>query len=1064
MQTSRESRIRQIFDEVGRGSSLERALDLIAEQVATDIGAPTCKIWVVKRGDICERCALADVCANRQMCMHLIAASGAEIDREYPRIPLSVFKAPLITSGGVSDFSEPSASGETLFSLQHSKQPDSSDSYALYPLRSASGTIGLIGVFNRRTIREDELQTIDALAPAAVAAIRVAELQSRCDSLKERLAANTGLAAQAQTTTRERELEEAMAFLRVEREALGSATEEAGRRLHELEAQSRQLREQNEALTKMQEDSGHQASEMAYHLEADRHRLEEENLQLKGRLVALEASLSDFSRVRLALTDEIADRTREFEEATARAARLEEEAAHISERGSTFEESAAALEAERAALSASVTELERSLRLAEDARSRLEQAVVQLESNIADATEDRERLTVENSRVSGENEQLVSEVERLRSEFAKAQRGAGDAELPRLTSLNSELMQALAVADGRASLVEQENASLNKELAETRAQAEGRVAASEVQNTALRETAVRLEEKIAALNARSAELEKEKISVEEANLQLEDALKQFESLSARLEDTALKLRTRAEASERARADLEQRNRVLIEENRRLVLDAQSRARFLADMSHELRTPMNAIIGFTSLLVDDRSLRLSDRHRRSLERVSRNARDLLELINNVLDLSKIEAGRMDVYAEPADARDLIDRALGVVESLKEGRPIQLVSRVENGLPAMRTDRTKLQQILINLLSNAIKFTQAGEVRVVAERVGGDQIRITITDTGVGIADSDLARVFEEFRQVGGSGRGARTGTGLGLAITRRLVEMLGGQIDVTSRLGEGSSFAVTLPIEIEGHAAPADEVEAPPGDPDKTALVIDGDHASLYLTKKYLTEAGYSVAATDDPARGAEIARLARPAVITVDLDSVEDAVRTVERLAGSEKRGAIIALSRHAESEQTSLDAGADIFLRKPVERAALIALLERAGSPSPGRVLVVDDDPDALDLVLAMIGDRGYEIQTATNGREALDEIARAKPDAIILDLMLPEMDGFEVVHRLSLNPDWRSIPVVLLTARDLSHEERRALDIGTARIIQKGNFSRDELLAELGTVIGATAEQTKV
>jgi signal transduction histidine kinase/DNA-binding response OmpR family regulator len=625
-------------------------------------------------------------------------------------------------------------------------------------------------------------------------------------------------------------------------------------------------------------------------------------------------------------------------------------------------------------------------------------------------------------------------------------------------------MQALAVADGRASLVEQENAKLNKELAETRAQAEGRVAASEVQNTALREAACRLEAELGAASSRSAELEREKSSVEEANRQLEEALTQFESVSARLEDTALKLRTRADASERARADLEQRNRVMIEENRRLVLDAQSRARFLADMSHELRTPMNAIIGFTSLLVDDRSLRLNDRHRRSLERVSRNARDLLELINNVLDLSKIEAGRMDVYAEPADARDLIERALGVVESLKEGRPIQLVSRVESGLPAMRTDRTKLQQILINLLSNAIKFTQEGEVRVEAERAAGDQIRITISDTGVGIADSDLARIFEEFRQVGGSGRGARTGTGLGLAITRRLVEMLGGRIDVSSRPGEGSAFAVTLPIEIEGHAAPADEIEAPVADPDKTALVIDGDHASLYLTKKYLSEAGYSVAATDDPARGAEIARLARPAIITVDLDSVEDAVRTVERLTGEEKRGAIIALSKHAESEQTSLDAGADIFLRKPLERAALIAVLERAGSASPGRVLVVDDDPDALDLVLAMIGDRGYEIQTATNGREALDEIALAKPDAIILDLMLPEMDGFEVVHRLSLNPDWRSIPVILLTARDLSHEERRALDIGTARIIQKGNFSRDELLAELGTVIGATAEQTKV
>lgn len=1055
MQTSRESRIRQIFDEVGRGSSLERALDLIAEQVATDIGAPTCKIWVVKRGDICERCALAEVCANRQMCMHLIAVSGAEIDREYPRIPLSVFKAPLITSGGIADFREASPTGEKLFSLQHSKQPDSSDSYALYPLRSASGTIGLIGVFNRRPIRKDELQTIDALASAAVAAIHVAELQSRCDSLKERLRAATGVSAsQAQPTSRERELEEALAYLRVEREALASATEEAGRRLHELQAQSRELRDRNEALVKTQEESGHQASEMAYHLEAEKRRVEEENHQLKGRLVALEASLSDLSRVRLGLTDEIADRTRKLEEVQARAARLEQEASQF--------ESIAALETEREALSLSLAELERSLRLAEDARSRLEQTVVQLESNIADATEDRERLTVENGRVSGENEQLVAELDRLRGEHEKAQ--SAGTEQARLTSLNSELMQALAVADGRASLIEQENASLNKELAETRSQAEGRVTASEARNTALRASVGRLEEELANLTTRSGALEQDKTAAEEANLQLEEAIKQFESLSGRLEDTALKLRTRAEASERARADLEQRNRVLVEENRRLVLDAQSRARFLANMSHELRTPMNAIIGFTSLLVDDRSLRLNDRHRRSLERVSRNARDLLELINNVLDLSKIEAGRMDVYAEPTDARDLIERALGVVESLKEGRPIELVSRVQDGLPAMRTDRTKLQQILINLLSNAIKFTHEGEVQVSAERAGGDRIRISITDTGVGIAESDLARIFEEFRQVGASGRGERTGTGLGLAITRRLVEMLGGQIDVSSRLGEGSQFAVILPIEIEGHAAPADDVEALPADPDKTALVIDGDHASLYLTKKYLTEAGYSVAATDDPARGAEIARLARPAVITIDLDSLDDGTRLVQRLANSDKRGAIITLSKYAESEQTSLDAGADIFLRKPVERAALIALLDRAGSPSPGRVLVVDDDPDALDLVIAMIGDRGYEIHTATNGREALDEIARVKPDAIILDLMLPEMDGFEVVHRLSLNPEWRAIPVVLLTARDLSHEERRALDIGTARIIRKGNFSRDELLAELGTVIGATAEQTKV
>src|SRR6185369_3912635 len=244
------------------------------------------------------------------------------------------------------------------------------------------------------------------------------------------------------------------------------------------------------------------------------------------------------------------------------------------------------------------------------------------------------------------------------------------------------------------------------------------------------------------LTARTGILERGHADVTQANAQLRQSVAEFESVSARLEDTALKLRSRAEASDAARAELEQRNRVLAEQNRRLSLEGQTKARFLANMSHELRTPMNAIIGFTSLMLDDRSLQLNDRHRRSLERVSRNARDLLELINNVLDLSKIEAGRMDVYSEPADPADLIERALAVVESLKEARPIKLSYHVEEGLPAMRTDRTKLQQILINLLSNAIKFTEQGEVNVTAECVGIDRVRIAVSDTGVGIADSDI----------------------------------------------------------------------------------------------------------------------------------------------------------------------------------------------------------------------------------------------------------------------------------------------------------------------------------
>jgi CheY-like chemotaxis protein len=237
-------------------------------------------------------------------------------------------------------------------------------------------------------------------------------------------------------------------------------------------------------------------------------------------------------------------------------------------------------------------------------------------------------------------------------------------------------------------------------------------------------------------------------------------------------------------------------------------------------------------------------------------------------------------------------------------------------------------------------------------------------------------------------------------------------------------------------------------------------VIDSDPALLYLMKKYLTEAGYSVVATDDTARGVEVSRMARPVIITIDLDFLEDGVGVIEQLSRDGKSGgdparAIVAISSDESLERSALDRGATAFLRKPVERESLIGLLERVSAPARARVLVVDDDADALALVVAMIEDGGYEIQTATSGREALDEIARSQPDLIILDLMLPEMDGFEIVHRLSLNAEWRKVPVVLLTARDLSHEERRALDIGTSRIIQKGNFSRDELLAEIGLLV---------
>jgi signal transduction histidine kinase/DNA-binding response OmpR family regulator len=1147
MQIAWENKIKNIFNEVARGSNLNHALALIADQIAEDTEAAACKIWVVKRGDICESCPLAGACPNRQMCMHLAAASGAEIEREYPRIPLAVLKGAMIARGGVADFSNPADTGEKLFGLQRDPANGRRDAFALYPLKGVSGTVGLIGVFNHRPLREEELRKLEGFAPAAVAAIRVAEMQSRCDSLRARLEKESTSASDIQQAARAREaeLEDAVAQLthlvaqlQVERESIFRTNDDLNRKMTDIEEQARQTRERAESLEESQHRNGQAASEIALQLELKRRRADEENMQLNGRIAALEANVGDLNKARESLKRELEERNIEAERfkamfdasqselqslreslptLEAQVATLEEESAKLSERNAELEGEQERLGQEKESIVESMSELQRSLRMAEDERTRHEQNRVGLQQRIEQVSDEIERQRAETKRAMSENELLASEIVRLRGEAEEIKatgltlsednsRLSEDNE--RLAAINAEQASAHETAKERVSELERNAQSLEQQLSDERAESQSRIAELERQiqelseslNNAqtrnseleqinlsldqsraesllrgdemeaeagrLRSRNSELENEVARLKTSAVELEQENAAMHEANTQLEGAIERFEALTARLEDSALKLRARAEASERARAELEQRSRVLTEQNRRLQIESHGQARFLANMSHELRTPMNAIIGFTSLLLDDRSLELKDRHRNSLERVSRNARDLLELINNVLDLSKIEAGRMDVYSEPADARDLIERAIAVVEPLKENRPVKLSCEADENLPTLRTDRMKLQQVLINLLSNAVKFTQEGEVRVLAERAASG-IRISVSDTGAGIAESELPKIFEEFRQAGTSSRQSRSGTGLGLTICRRLVELLGGKISVTSRLGSGTTFIVALPVEIEGRIASTPETEAPLADPHRTALVIDSDPASLYLTKKYLTEAGYSVAATDDAGRGAEIARLAAPAVITINLDLLEGGAQIIEQIARLEQESedhkrAIIVLSSDASHERIAMESGAKVFLRKPVEREQLVAALERARRDAPGRALVVDDDEDALDLVVAMIEESGYDIKTARDGRGALEEIGRERPDVIILDLMLPEMDGFEVAHRLSLNADWREIPIIMLTARDLSHEERRALDTGFVRIIQKGNFTRDELLAELSLATNKDSRNT--
>src|SRR5215510_604073 len=314
MSTSKENGISQILEEVGRGSSLERVLNLIADQLAADINAPVFKIWVVKRGDICSHCSLAEICSNRQMCMHLIAASGASLEREYPRMPLSAFSAPLITRGGTAGFDNGQASGDRLFGLQRSAQ--SSDSYALYPLRGASGIVGLIGVFNHRPFQKEEITRIEEVGFAAAAAIRVAELGSRCAALSSRLAdksvAMTDSARPA--PLRERELEEAVAGLTHQVAELQVERESQFQTSAQLEKMNRELQARIDMLIAAHQQSGQEASAMAYEVEAERRGLGEENAQLKGRIAEMEASARQLNKVREQLMDELIERRQQADQ------------------------------------------------------------------------------------------------------------------------------------------------------------------------------------------------------------------------------------------------------------------------------------------------------------------------------------------------------------------------------------------------------------------------------------------------------------------------------------------------------------------------------------------------------------------------------------------------------------------------------------------------------------------------------------------------------------------------------------------------------------------------------
>jgi signal transduction histidine kinase/CheY-like chemotaxis protein len=528
-----------------------------------------------------------------------------------------------------------------------------------------------------------------------------------------------------------------------------------------------------------------------------------------------------------------------------------------------------------------------------------------------------------------------------------------------------------------------------------------------------------------------------------------------------------------QAAVRLEQKVEQRTRELAEARDAADAANQTKSSFLASMSHELRTPLNAIIGLTDMLVSNAARFGTEKATEPLRRVHRAGTHLLGLINQVLDLSKIEAGKLDLNLEKVSIPPLIDEVVGTTRPLVEQNKNRLSVECPRDLGPIEADAMRLRQILLNLLSNACKFTKEGDVglRVAAiEHDGRRLVEFSVTDTGVGMTPEQMSRLFEEFSQADASTARQFGGTGLGLAITRRLCQMMGGNVTVTSEPGKGSNFVVRLPLAASPAAdAPTNQLgEASSIEPGRDCvLVIDDDPTARDLITDYLRQAGFAVITAAGGLEGLKRAKEYHPIAITLDVMMPDlDGWTVLAALRGDPELADIpVVMATIVDEQRHGMTLGAVGYLTKPIERDRLVHLMRRFRAPAgPTRVLVVEDDALQRERICSWLEPPQWLPVEAENGRLALDRLKESQPDVILLDLMMPEMDGFQLVAELQKHPTWRRIPVIVVTARDLTVEERAQLNSGIETVLTKESFSPAQLIERVRQVVSKQPQSHKV
>jgi len=502
---------------------------------------------------------------------------------------------------------------------------------------------------------------------------------------------------------------------------------------------------------------------------------------------------------------------------------------------------------------------------------------------------------------------------------------------------------------------------------------------------------------------------------------------------------------------------------------------RAKSTFLANMSHELRTPMNAIIGYSEMLIEEAEDIEQDDFIPDLEKINHAGKHLLALINDILDLSKIEAGKMELYLETFDVSSMLDEVASTVGSLVKKNNNEFELKYSENLGPMHADMTKVRQVLFNLISNAAKFTNDGTITLWANREEvnfNEQILFKVSDTGIGVEPDKIDTLFEEFIQADASTTREYGGTGLGLAITKKFCQMMNGNISAESVPGAGSTFTVRLPVDVssadeEGPTsesllgAEAEESKLPAGiEKGQCVLVIDDESNVRDLLERTFTRQGFQVVTASSGEEGLQLAEELRPAAITLDviMPGMDGWTVLKELRENSQTKDIPVVIVSMVDDKNIGYTLGAAEYLTKPVDGDSLTKIMNKYRCTNPPcPLLLVEDNPETREILRRAFEKKGWEVTEAENGKVALEYIAENRPELILLDLMMPVMDGFEFLLKFRKVDDWQKIPIVVLTAKDLTDEDRSQLSGNVYQILEKGDTSREELMEQVSRVIAA-------